>query len=156
MNPAKAAKVTSIVMSIFRLNGQMVESGNHFAGQHGLTAARWQMLGAIMLVPHPPSIPQISALIGMTRQGVLKQINQLVEDGLVRALPNPGHKRSPLYTLTEQGRAAYDALEERWQARARHLGDGFDEPDLDAALRVISGLSNFYDDEARNQFRSPV
>lgn len=148
----KAAKVTSLVMSVFRLNGQLVESGNHFAGAHGLTAARWQMLGAIMLVPDPPSIPQISALIGMTRQGVLKQINQLVEDGLVKPLPNPGHKRSPLYTLTEQGRAAYDALETRWQARARHLGEGMSEADLDAALKVISSLSQFYDDEALNNF----
>lgn len=149
MTANNAEKVTSIVMSVFRLNGQMIESGNHFTSSLGLTAARWQMLGAIMMVPHPPTIPQISALIGMTRQGVLKQINQLVQDCLIKPLPNPTHKRSPLYALTKKGRTVYDELEERWQARSREIGEGFAGADLDAALRVISDLSRFYDDEAR-------
>lgn len=148
MKPTKASTLTSIVMSVFRLNGQLIEWGNHFSGQHGLTSARWQMLGAIMLVPDPLTIPQIGALIGMSRQGVLKQISQLTEDGLVEALPNPAHKRSPLYQLTAKGRETYDAIEARWQAHARDIASGFTEADLEAALMVISVLSQVHDDKS--------
>ena len=148
MKSTKASTLTSIVMSVFKLNGHLIEWGNQFSDQHGLTSARWQMLGAIMLVPHPASIPQIAAAIGMTRQGVLKQINQLVGDGLVEPLPNPAHKRSPLYRLTADGRAIYDAIEARWQAHARQVAAEFTKEDLGTALKVVSILSQIHDDKS--------
>lgn len=55
MNPTKADKLTTITLSVFRLNGQFVEWGNHFSQPHGLTTARWQVLGAIALAPQPPT-----------------------------------------------------------------------------------------------------
>jgi len=103
MNPTKANNLTTISLSVFRLNGQLVEWGNQFSQPYGLTTARWQVLGAIALAPQPPNIPQIAAAMGVTRQGVLKQINLLLDEGLVQALPNPAHKRSPLYALTALG-----------------------------------------------------
>lgn len=147
MNPTKADKLTTITLSVFRLNGQFVEWGNHFSQPHGLTTARWQVLGAIALAPQPPNIPQIAVAMGVTRQGVLKQINLLVDEGLVQPLPNPAHKRSPLYVLTPIGQTTYDALADRWKAHAQKMAAGFTAADLDAALRVLSVLSQLYENE---------
>lgn len=147
MNPTKADKLTTITLSVFRLNGQFVEWGNHFSQPHGLTTARWQVLGAIALASQPPNIPQIAAAMGVTRQGVLKQINLLVDEGLVQPLPNPAHKRSPLYVLTKIGQTTYDALADRWNRHAQKIAAGFTAADLDAALRVLSVLSQLYENE---------
>ncbi|HRY89023.1 MAG: winged helix-turn-helix transcriptional regulator [Rubrivivax sp.] len=147
MNPTKADKLTTITLSVFRLNGQFVEWGNHFSQPHGLTTARWQVLGAIALAPQPPNVPQIAATMGVTRQGVLKQINLLVDEGLVQPLPNPAHKRSPLYVLTPIGQTTYDALVDRWNERVQEMAAGFTAADLDAALRVLSVLSQLYENE---------
>lgn len=147
MNPTKADKLTTITLSVFRLNGQFVEWGNHFSQPHGLTTARWQVLGAIALAPQPPNIPQIAAAMGVTRQGVLKQINLLVDEGLVQALPNPAHKRSPLYALTPTGQTTYDALADCWNTQAQKMAAGFTAADLDTALRVLSVLSQLYENE---------
>ena len=147
MNPTKADKLTTITLSVFRLNGQFVEWGNHFSQPHGLTTARWQVLGAIALASQPPNIPQIAAAMGVTRQGVLKQINLLVDEGLVQPLPNPAHKRSPLYVLTKIGQTTYDALADRWNTHAQKMAAGFTAADLDAALRVLSVLSQLYENE---------
>jgi len=144
MNPNKADKLTAIALSVFRLNGQLIEWGNHFSQPHGLTSARWQVLGAISMAPHPPNIPQIAAAMGVTRQGVLKQINLLVDEGLVEPLPNPTHKRSPLYALTAKGQAAYDALVERWNKHMRQIASDFTVSDLDAAIRVLSVISQVH------------
>lgn len=147
MNPSKTDKLTAITLSVFRLNGQLTEWGNHFSQPHGLTTARWQVLGAIALAPQPPSIPQIAATMGVTRQGVLKQVRLLVDEGLIQALPNPAHKRSALYALTRVGQTIYDAMDERWNAHVKQMAAGFTAVDLDAALRVVSVMSQLYENE---------
>lgn len=147
MNPTKADKLTTITLSVFRLNGQLIEWGNHFSQPHGLTTARWQVLGAIAMAPQPPNIPQIAAAMGVTRQGVLKQINLLVDEGLVQPLPNPAHKRSSLYGLTRIGQTTYDAITNRWNTHAQAMAAAFTAVDLDAALRVLSVLSQLYENE---------
>ncbi len=144
MNPTKADKLTTIALSVFKLNGQLIEWGNHFSQPHGLTSARWQVLGAISLAPQAPNIPQIAATMGVTRQGVLKQINLLVDEGLVEPLPNPMHKRSPLYALTEKGQTTYQSLLGRWQKHVQKMAAGFSATDLDAAVRVLSAMSQVH------------
>lgn len=141
MQATKADKLTDIALSIFRLNGQLIEWGDHFARAHRLTSARWQMLGAISMASDPPSIPQIAAAMGVTRQGALKQVTLLVEEGLVQPRPNPAHKRSPVHVLTARGQSAYAALTERWREHVTQLACGFGASDLDAALRVLAALS---------------
>lgn len=144
MNSPKAEKLTAIALSVFRLNGQLIEWGDHFSLQHGLTSARWQVLGAISLAAEDPTIPQIAAAMGVTRQGVLKQINLLVEEKLVEPLPNPTHKRAQLYALTKKGQAVYQALEQRWQKHVRDMSGEFSVADLDAAIRVLSTMSHIH------------
>lgn len=144
MNPTKADKLTCIALSVFRLNGQLIEWGNQFSQPHGLTSARWQVLGAISLAAQPPNIPQIAAAMGVTRQGVLKQIKLLVDEGLVQPQPNPMHKRSPLYSLTKKGTATYQALTGRWQKHVQEMAAGFSATDLDAAIRVLSAMSQVH------------
>lgn len=143
----KADRLTAIALTIFRLNGQLIEWGDYFSQPHGLTSARWQVLGAITMAPSPPNIPQIAAAMGITRQGVLKQINLLVDEGLVEPLPNPTHKRSPLYALTAEGQTVYDALVDRWNKHVRQISSEFVATDLDAAIRVLSVMSRVHVDE---------
>lgn len=141
MNTTKANKLSNIALSIFRLNGQLIEWGDHFSHPHGLTSARWQVLGAIAMAPQPPNIPHIATAMGVTRQGVLKQINLLADEGLVQALPNPAHKRSPLYSLTPKGQTIFEAMKERWQKHIGEIAAEFSATDLDAAMRVLSGMA---------------
>ncbi len=147
MNSTKADKLTAIALSVFRLNGQLVEWGNHFCQPHGLTSARWQVLGAIAMALQPPTIPQIAAAMGVTRQGVLKQINLLVDEGLLQPLPNPAHKRSPLYALTEIGQTTYGAIDDCWNQHVQKMATGFTAVDLDAALRVLAVMSQLHENE---------
>jgi len=147
MNPTKADKLTTISLAVFRLNGQLVEWGNRFSQPHGLTTARWQVLGAIAMAPHPPNVPQIATAMGVSRQGVLKQINLLVADGLIQPHSNPTHKRSPLYALTPEGQAAYNAMIVRWNEHVQKMATGFTAANLDAAIKVLSMMSRLHESE---------
>jgi len=115
----------------------LLTAGDQLVGPLHLTSARWQMLGAITLSPAPGTAPQLAAAMGMTRQGAQKQLNLLVEDGLVKAEPNPGHLRSPLYTLTRKGASAFDATERIQRAWATRLARGMSVSDLQSSKRLL-------------------
>lgn len=144
MKHSKADQLTSIALTVFALNGQLVTWGDRFAAPHGLSSARWQVLGAIAMAPQPPNVPQIAAAMGITRQGALKQTRLLVAEGMVRLQPNPMHKRSPLHILTREGQLAYDAVIERWHAHARAMARQFDAAELEIAVRVLARISQAY------------
>lgn len=146
MAPTKVDKLTTISLSVFRLNGQLIEWGNNLSKPHGLTSARWQVLGAISMAGKYPTVPQIAAAVGVTRQGVLKQINLLVDEGLVYSQPNPSHKRSPLYAMTGKGKVAYERLIECWLQHVQKIESAFAMSDLDSTIQVLSKMSQIHSD----------
>ncbi len=100
---SKAAILTNIMLTVFRVNGRLLEKGNQLVTPLNLTSARWQVLGAVAQAGKPLSAPQIAEAMGITRQGAQKQLNKLAKEGFFEQHRNPHHERSPLYALTELG-----------------------------------------------------
>ncbi len=69
-----------------------------------MTAAWWQVLGAVLHEPLP--VAGIARAMGITRQSVQRIADLLVERGLAAYHPNPAHRRAKLLAPTEEGRAA--------------------------------------------------
>src|SRR5215216_754253 len=105
-------KATDVILSTFRANGLLLAAGDLLAAEHGLTSARWQVLGAIALARRPLTVPQIARRMGLTRQTVHTTVRRLLADGLVELVPNADHRRSQLVSMTELGRAKYRAIDE--------------------------------------------
>lgn len=134
--------VTGIILSVFRLNAQLLDQGDRLVKPLGLTSARWQVLGAIAMAGEPQTAPQIATAMGVTRQGVQKQLNLAVTEGMIELHPNPRHQRSPLNALTAKGQAAYDdamALQCVW---AKSLGQGLPLSELQSAKQVLEVLEH--------------
>lgn len=91
-------------LGVFRLNGQFLSVADDLAAPAGLTAAWWQVLGAVL--PEPLPVSGIARAMGITRQSVQRIADLLVERGLAAYEPNPAHRRAKLLTPTERGRAA--------------------------------------------------
>jgi DNA-binding MarR family transcriptional regulator len=118
---ADVQALTDLTLAVFRLNGVLLQWGDVLVAPLGLTSARWQVLGALALAGRPLTVPQVGEAMGVTRQGAQKQINLLLELGLVESRPNPAHRRSPLYGLTARGRQLYARAEALWADRAAGL-----------------------------------
>jgi DNA-binding MarR family transcriptional regulator len=112
------ADLTALTLTVFRLNGALLQWGDRLVEPLGLTSARWQMLGALALAEAPLTAPQVGEAMGVTRQGAQKQLNALNALGLVETRPNPAHRRSPLHGLTPRGWRLYTQAEALWAARA--------------------------------------
>lgn len=91
-------------LAVFRVHGQMLEVSEELARPVGLTAARWQVLGAVL--PEPLPVSGIARAMGLTRQGVQRTADLLVEQGLAEYRPNPAHQRAKLLAVTDDGLAA--------------------------------------------------
>lgn len=134
------AAVTQLTLTVFRLNGLLLHWGDRLVEPLGLTSARWQMLGAIALAGTPLTAPQIGEAMGVTRQGAQKQLNLLLEQGLVETHPNPAHRRSPLYALTPQGRNLYRQVDAVWTAQAAEIAKSIPAPQARAATRTLESI----------------
>lgn len=146
-----ATALTDLALMVFRLNGTLLHWGDALVEPLGLTSARWQMLGAIALAGTPLTAPQIGDAMGVTRQGAQKQLNLLLDLGLVAAGQNPAHQRSPLYTLTARGRRLYERAIALWFSQITALADDIPTADALAATSVLDRMLRHLDPSIRSR-----
>lgn len=106
--PSAAASLSRSALAVFRLNGQFLGVADELAAPAGLTAAWWQVLGAVLV--EPLTVAGIARTMGVTRQSVQRIADLLVERGLAEYQPNPAHRRARLLAPTEQGYAAVNRI----------------------------------------------
>lgn len=133
--------LTELALAVFRANGALIARGDVLVEGFGLTSARWQVLGALALTGGTLTVPEIARSMGLTRQGIQKQVNLLIGDGLVATRANPAHERSQFVVLTVAGRAAYSRAEQRWAVEAARLSKGRLLGSLKCAVRELDELS---------------
>jgi DNA-binding MarR family transcriptional regulator len=135
--------MSGIAKTVFRLNGQFLALGEDLARPVGLTAAWWQVLGAVLDEPLP--VADIARKIGVTRQSVQRVADLLVADELAEYRPNPAHRRAKLLLPTEQGHAAVRRIRPAHAALAKRLAKELGTGDLRSALDDLARLSGALD-----------
>jgi DNA-binding MarR family transcriptional regulator len=130
--------LTSAALTAFRLNGQFLGVADELARPAGLTAARWQVLGAVLRAPLP--VAGIARATSLARQAVQRIADVLVDLGLAEYRPNPAHRRAKLVAATEAGYAAVRRISPGHAAFSAALAAavGPDVADVVAALERLS------------------
>ncbi len=146
--------MTQVILAIFRTNGALLAAGDELTAPESLTAARWQVLGALALEERPLTVPQIARRMGLARQSVHVTVGRLIEDGLLELVPNVDHRRSQLVILTAAGWRAYRAIDRRQAAWVDELAAGLEPDDLATAVRVL-GLLNERLEQTETNGRRP-
>jgi hypothetical protein len=76
-----------LILTIFQLNGQLIEAGDRLCAPVGLSSARWQVLGVVEHGPAP--VAQVARVMGLARQSVQQTADALERDGLIEYRANP-------------------------------------------------------------------
>ncbi|MGF7121789.1 MarR family winged helix-turn-helix transcriptional regulator [Rhodococcus sp. BE178] len=135
--------LSGLALGSFRLNGQFLEVAEGLARPVGLTAAWWQVLGAVLT--QPLSVADIARQMGITRQSVQRIADLLVTRGLAEYQPNPAHRRAKLVTPTPEGRRAVSGIGPAHAAFADRLARAMGRDELADALASIRRLSAVLD-----------
>lgn len=131
--------LTRTALGVFRLNGQFVTVSDELAREAGLTAARWQVLGAV--VREPQSVAGIARTMGITRQSVQRVADVLAGQGLAEYRPNPAHRRAKLLHATDEGRAAVRRIDPGHARLAGRLLDALGPEEFARTVGVLEQLS---------------
>lgn len=126
-------------LGVFRLNGQFLSVSEELAKQAGLTAARWQVLGAVLR--EPLTVAGIARDMGITRQSVQRIADLLVERGLAAYEPNPAHRRAKLLRPTDEGRAAIAKIDPGHADLAARLVEALGEDRFARTAEALEQLS---------------
>lgn len=136
--------LTDLVIRTFRLNGLFLAVAEHMARPAGLTAARWQVLGAVLRAPL--TVSDAARAMGLARQSVQRLADALVADGMAEYIDNPRHRRARLLRPTQAGWDAIDVIRPLQHAFTRQVTDGMDAEALRQAAslmdRLIAKLEN--------------
>ena len=132
------ALLTDVILMTFRLNGRLMEVAQQRAAAGDITAAWWQVLGGVL--DEPRTVAEIARQMGMTRQGVQRVADLLVERGLAEYRPNPNHVRAKLLACTEAGYWAIRRISLEQVPWANRIGAEVGDDELRRALATLQRL----------------
>ncbi|MGI5219981.1 MarR family winged helix-turn-helix transcriptional regulator [Nocardia sp. CA-290969] len=130
---------STAAITSFRLNGQFLALAEKLAAPAGLTAAWWQVLGAVLREPLP--VAGIARAMGVTRQSVQRIADLLVARGLAEYRPNPAHRRAKLVAVTADGRAAVERIGPQHTEFATRLAQQVGRERLTEIVQALADLS---------------
>ena len=140
-------QLSALAKTVFRLNGQFLAIGEDMARPVGLTAALWQVLGAVL--GSPRSVADVAREIGVTRQSVQRIADVLVDRRLADYRPNPAHRRAKLLTPTPEGREAIRRIGPAHASFAERLAEELGSASLNDAVAAVEQLSTSLDELRR-------
>ncbi|MFJ4855794.1 MULTISPECIES: MarR family winged helix-turn-helix transcriptional regulator [unclassified Streptomyces] len=143
MSRTEQDRLSRTALGVFRLNGQFLALSTELARPAGLTAAWWQVLGAVLAEPLPVS--GIARTMGITRQAVQRIADLLVGKGLAEYVPNPAHRRAKLLCPTPEGRTAMSRIGPGHAEFAARLSQELGPEALAETVRVLERLSRAMD-----------
>src|ERR1700746_913633 len=78
---AQGEALSNLMLDLFRLDSLVLTAGDRLGAPVGLTAARWQILGAIVAAESPQPVAWLARNMGANRQNVQRIVNDLEADG---------------------------------------------------------------------------
>jgi DNA-binding MarR family transcriptional regulator len=138
--------LTELVIATFRLSARFLEVAQGLADHGGLTAAWWQVLGGVL--DDARSVAEVGRRMGMSRQGVQRVADLLVQHGLAEYRPNPTHRRAKLLGPTEAGYWAIRQIALAQHPWANRVGAKLGADELRDALATMQRLLAVLDADA--------
>jgi DNA-binding MarR family transcriptional regulator len=95
-----------LFLEIFQLQATLSKIMDKVHEKAGLSTSQLKIIGALDQIG-PATVPDLAALLGVSRQFVQTVCNDLQAKGFLEFSDNPRHKRSKLAALTEPGHIAF-------------------------------------------------
>lgn len=136
----KIAALVETVRLIPLLFHRMRAVGDALHEEHDITTS---MRGVMQSLSDggAQTVPQMAAARPVSRQHIQTIVNALAARNLVRATPNPAHKRSPLIELTKSGRDLFPKMRKAESDVLQGLLSDFTADDLQTVQRVLMTLA---------------
>ena len=144
-------ETNDLIVEVFRLNGILLTTADKLVSKFGLTGARWQILGAVVLAGKPETVSRLARNMGLTRQSVQRVVNEMVEEGILSLVENPHHRRSGLIFMTKKGEKTFEAALQLQGPWVKALSEGISKKRLVDARDVLESIRRRLEDQKLSQ-----
>lgn len=141
-------KLSTLALTTFALNGLFLTVAEQLTAPVGITATRWQVIGAVLKEPLTQS--EIARRMGITRQSVRRTSLQLVAEGMLYFTSNPSSRKAMLLHPTEKGYAVVNKISPQHAALAKHLEDRIGKDKMAEIIDAMTGLRNSLEEIVRS------
>jgi len=128
-----------LVWQIRRLFQQLRSASDNLLAGMGINASQRAVLEFLAARP-AHSVPQIAQELTVTRQHIQVLVNELLSLKLLKTLPNPAHKRSPLIAITERGSRLFTVIRKKEAQLLASLEPHFEQDDLELVTQTLIKL----------------
>ncbi len=133
-------KDAPLARELFVLNNLMMRVGDRLVADLGLTASRWQLLGALETYPDPPSLTELTSDGLLTLQNVSRMVAAMEQAGLVKRFQKPKGGRAVYVRVTARGEAVRKEACSRAGRFADALVAGLRESDIASMQDRLDGM----------------
>jgi DNA-binding MarR family transcriptional regulator len=134
--PEALVEMTRTVRRVFH---QLKAVSTALHADIGITASVRGVLETIQR-EGPSTVPRMARMRPVSRQHIQRIVDELLERDLLRLDVNPDHKRSPLVSMTEKGRATFHTMAQRELALFSQLTDGLSQNEVAVTRKVLDQL----------------
>ena len=134
-----AEDLRAVVDECIVLADRLVWLAEHIHGEEGRGAVRRGILRGLARYG-AQSVPDMARTRSVTRQNVQPVVDALLAEGLVVRAPNPAHRRSPLYDVTEAGRAIVARMDRNDASILRAVGRGLPASEVATTVRTLRAV----------------
>jgi len=132
---------TEIVLETFKVSGLLTTEGDRLTEAHGLSSARWKILGSLVRSNSPLTVSQIARIMGQARQSVQRLVDVMHKGEILNLINNPNHKRAKLVVLTTKGQDIFTKLNEIWDPWAEQYSRELNEKELEVTLATLKKIA---------------
>ena len=111
------------------------------AGDYGLSQATGLPVLVISRFGENGVRPGVLAeALSLEASSLVRVVDHLIESGLVERYEDPNDRRAKILRLTDEGHKTAERMDQALRPFRRKLFGAFDPADVEACLRVLSGL----------------
>ena len=139
MSSSRAATLYQLIWQTRRLFQRLRATSDELLDATGINSSQRAVLEFLSGQP-PQTVPAVAREKTVSRQHIQTVVNDLLDLGLVEAIDNPSHKRSPMIRTTAAGEALFDAIRSNERELLAALAKHFSSQDLRVALATLESL----------------
>jgi DNA-binding MarR family transcriptional regulator len=136
-----AEPLYQVIVEVRRLFHRLASATDRLHADRAVPVAQRAVLEALA-DDGPSTVPALARRKGVTRQHVQVLANALQEAGLVEAVANPAHRRSPRLALTPAGLRLFEAMRSREGRFLEGVAARLGTPPLPMVARSLRALGD--------------
>jgi MarR family transcriptional regulator, transcriptional regulator for hemolysin len=107
---------------------------------HGSTEAQWLTLLQLRRMNEPATQKMLAAAVGVQEPSMVRMLDRLEADGLIKREPLAGDRRAKAIALTAKATPRLTRVQKFADALREELFDGIEDGDIETCVRVFRKL----------------